>query len=137
MRVECAAVSVFIIDGDESVRRSLGRLMNSHGFPTSTYSTVEEFLGSADLKMPGCVISCVLYSSEGKAISQSLLARGLSIPIILLSPCDSEDLRAKARLAGVAAVFLKPVDDQALLDAIEWAMTDPVPGGRPAANPGG
>jgi CheY-like chemotaxis protein len=42
--------------------------------------------------------------------------------VILVTAYDTPETRDLARQVGVAAYFRKPVDDQALLDAIAWAL---------------
>ena len=48
-----------------------------------------------------------------------------SSPLILLTAHDNEEMRAAARNAGAAGYFRKPVDTEALLDAIRWASNPP------------
>ena len=40
---------------------------------------------------------------------------------------DSPETRDQAKKAGAAGYFKKPIDDQALLDSIEWALTKQIP----------
>jgi FixJ family two-component response regulator len=51
----------------------------------------------------------------------------------LVSGSDGSSIRELARKRGAAAYFQKPVDDQALLDAIRWAMTFVIAGKPPCA----
>jgi len=44
--------------------------------------------------------------------------------LIFLTVFDTEDMRHQARKAGAIAYFRKPVDDQALLDAIWYALSE-------------
>jgi FixJ family two-component response regulator len=50
-----------------------------------------------------------------------------STPVIFITAHDTAEHRAAAKEAGAAGYFRKPVDDQALLDAIEWAMNRAAP----------
>jgi len=47
---------IHLIDDDEAVRRSLGLLLLSRGHAVQTFGSGEDFLGSAQLQRPGCVI---------------------------------------------------------------------------------
>jgi FixJ family two-component response regulator len=134
-----SSTAIFVIDSDESVRRALRRLLRSHGYCNIlSFANPVEFLASPDLKEPGCVIAGGLPPKEGSALPKALRAHGLSLPVILLSALDSEDARARAKEGGVSACFLKPVDDQALIDAIDWALTAAPLGVSPSTpNPGG
>jgi FixJ family two-component response regulator len=44
------------------------------------------------------------------------------MPVIFLTAFDSNEIRQQAKQAGAAGYFRKPVDDQALLDTIQWAL---------------
>jgi FixJ family two-component response regulator len=58
-----------------------------------------------------------------------LLARaGHHVPVIFVTAHDTPETRQRAQSVGAAGYFRKPVDDQALLDAIAWAIG----GGRAA-----
>ena len=58
-----------------------------------------------------------------------LSERGKSAPVIFITATDTTESRDRARSAGAAAYSCKPVDQQALLDAIAWAMSDGPPTG--------
>jgi FixJ family two-component response regulator len=60
--------------------------------------------------------------STGFDLQQRLVLQGIRIPVIVISASDDALIREHARKLGAAAFFRKPVDDQALLDAIWWAI---------------
>ena len=66
-----------------------------------------------DLQMP---------SMTGHDLLARLRGRGTAIPVIALSAQDDDATRERARELGAVVFFRKPVDDQALLDAIHWAL---------------
>lgn len=43
--------------------------------------------------------------------------------MIIISASDEAQVREQARELGAVAFFQKPIDDQALLDAITWAIS--------------
>jgi DNA-binding NarL/FixJ family response regulator len=45
------------------------------------------------------------------------------VPVIFVTAHDTPETRCRAQSAGAAGYFRKPVDDQALLDAIAWAIS--------------
>jgi FixJ family two-component response regulator len=59
---------------------------------------------------------------SGLELKQKLAERGIIIPVIFLTAFDSNEIRQHARQAGAAGYLRKPVDDQALLDTIHWAI---------------
>ncbi len=60
---------------------------------------------------------------SGLQLQHELKQAGSALRFIFVTAQDTEEIRAKAIQAGGAALFLKPVDDQALLDAIQWTLT--------------
>ena len=45
-----------------------------------------------------------------------------SLPVIYLTQYDTERMRDEARQVGAAGYFRKPIDEQALIDAITFAV---------------
>jgi FixJ family two-component response regulator len=58
----------------------------------------------------------------GFDLQQRLLSEGIQIPVIVISASDDVQVREHARELGAQVFFRKPVDDQALLDAVWWAI---------------
>ncbi|MCX6877349.1 MAG: response regulator [Verrucomicrobia bacterium] len=118
--------TIFIIDDDASIRRALGRVMSSAGFASKSFASAEEFLATADLANPGCIVAdMTLLGMSGLDLKIRLNASRHDLPLIFITAHDSEEMRTAAREAGAAAFFRKPVDTQALLDAIHWALHAP------------
>jgi len=115
--------SVYIIDDDESVRRALSRLLRSAGLDAFGFASMEAF-AEADVAGPdACVIADVRMPGGSGLDAPELLRRiGRELPVSILTAQDTEPTRTAAKRAGAAAFFRKPVDDQALLDAIHWVL---------------
>jgi FixJ family two-component response regulator len=58
----------------------------------------------------------------GFDLLERLVTEGIRIPVIAVSAHDDAETREQARELGVQVFFRKPVDDQALLDAIWWTI---------------
>jgi FixJ family two-component response regulator len=58
----------------------------------------------------------------GFDLQEKLVFKGIRLPVIAVSALDDAETRERARNLGAAAFFRKPVDGQALIDAIHWAM---------------
>jgi FixJ family two-component response regulator len=116
---------VYVIDDDASVRKALGRLMRSARLEVKLFESVQQFLDEADLKCPACIVADVRMPGESSLELPALLARqGFDLPVIYVTAHDTDETRHLARDAGASGFFRKPVDDQALLDAIEWALSE-------------
>ncbi len=64
-----------------------------------------------------------MSGGSGLDLPKKLHDQGSWLPVIIVTAHDTEEMRAKARQVGVVGYFRKPVDDQALIDAIEWALS--------------
>jgi FixJ family two-component response regulator len=115
---------VYVIDDDESVRRALGRLLRSAGFDAETFSSADEFLSNPKQQKNSCILIDIrMPGSTGFDLQQKLAASDIRIPVIVISASDDAQIRERARELGAVSFFRKPVDDQALLDAIWWAIS--------------
>jgi len=113
---------VYLIDDDESVRRALQRLLRSAGLDVKAFSSGEEFLQSGNLGQGACIILDIrMPGLTGFDLQEKLASKGIRIPVIAISAFDDAETRERARNLGAAAFFRKPVDGQALIDAIHWA----------------
>jgi len=112
---------VCIVDGDDSFRRGLARLMRASGFEVRSYGTPESFLAAARSEAQVCVLMDItMPRMSGLQLQRELLAKGVRLPVIAVSARDDEETRAAARQLGARFFLCKPVDDRALLDAIAW-----------------
>ena len=67
---------------------------------------------------------------SGLDLPEMLRRIGRELPVIILTAQDTEPTRAAAKRSDAAAFFRKLVDDQALLDAIRWVLSE-----QPQASP--
>ena len=116
-------IMVYVIDDDESVRRAFQLLLDSAGFNVQIFPSAEEFLESVspsgggviilDMKMPGLT---------GLDLLRKLASQKNNFHIIGISAYDDRPTREVAWELGARYFFRKPIDDQALIDAINWVM---------------
>lgn len=117
--------TIYVIDDDESVRRSFERLLRSANLEVETFSSVEEFLSGQRQGDNACVIVDMrMPGSTGFDLQRELASRGMRIPVIVISASHDTQTREQAQRLGAVAFFRKPIDDQALLDAIWWAISE-------------
>ena len=117
---------VCIVDDDASVRRAVARVMKSAGIDAREFGSVDECMDSDIGSRPACVVADALMSGgTGIDLTRRLLESGRDLPVILVTAEGNGRLRTQARAAGAVGCFRKPVDAQALVDAIEWALADP------------
>ncbi len=105
------------------MRQALARLVQSAGMRAEVFSTVPELLDLGCFAEPACVIADIrMPNVSGLELPGLLERRGHRLPVIFVTAYDSEQNRDAARRAGAVGFFHKPIDGQALLDAITWAV---------------
>ena len=114
---------VYIIEDEAGVQRALGRLMKAAGLSSRGFESVEEFMATEIRAEDSCVVADIdLGGSTSLDLPSRLEQAGLTLPVIFITAWDSREIREQVRRAGGAGYFRKPVDDQALIDAINWAI---------------
>jgi len=117
-------ILVYVVDDDASVRRALKMLLISADMEVRTFEQAKDFLKCEFREEKLCLIADIkMKGIDGLELQQQLDKRGIKIPIIFLTAVDSSEIRQRAKQAGAAGLFRKPVDDQALIDSIRWALS--------------
>lgn len=116
---------VHIVDDDVSVRNGLSRLLQAADLDTQIYESTEEFLSRVRNERNACLLlDITMPRITGLEVQEILNARQITLPVIAVSASDDREARQRALDLGAEFFFRKPVDDQALLDAIAW-VTNP------------
>ncbi len=119
---------VIIIDDDDAVRTGFVRLMSSAGIKSLAYDCAESFLADVKQETSTCILlDITMPSMTGPEVQARLNAMNLNLPVITISATDDEGSRDTARALGARMFLSKPIDDQALLDAIRWVTNTPIP----------
>ena len=111
---------VAVVDDDESVCRSLARLLRASGIQPVTYGSAEAFL--ADKKRPQ--FDCMVFDVQLGGMSGIELARAIATspthraPIIYITAHDDPETRASAEATGCAAYFRKNESGADVIEAI-------------------
>jgi FixJ family two-component response regulator len=116
-------IKVYIVDDEPSIRIAYARLVRSAQMEPETFASVEGFLEADVSDENACIICDVKMPGMSGLDLPGVLARnGRQLSVIFVTAHDEEETRTKAQDAGAAAYFRKPIDGQALLDAIAWAL---------------
>jgi FixJ family two-component response regulator len=122
-------VYVGVVDDDESVRRSLARLLRAAGMQPITYSSAEDF--RADTKRPrfDCLVLDVqLLGMSGLDLQKQLAAEGIMTPVLFITAYDDSRAHEEAITGGCAGYFRKMDAGSELLDAIRRIVLHPAVG---------
>jgi FixJ family two-component response regulator len=121
MTTSANALVIYIIDDDASVRKGLLRLMRAAGFEPKVFETADAFMRNVHEGSRGCVVlDMTMPWITGLQVQACMKQKGIVLPVIAISTRDDEETRHIARAQGAQFFLRKPVDDQALLDAIAW-----------------
>jgi two-component system C4-dicarboxylate transport response regulator DctD len=113
------AARLFVVDDDADHLAALCDLADAAGYRVAGFSTAAAALAACvaappeamvtDLRMPGM---------DGIALLQSVLARGLDVPIVLISGHGDVSHAVRAIQAGAEDFLEKPYDSQHLLSVL-------------------
>lgn len=118
---------IHLLDDDEAVRSSLALLIGTVGLRVRTYATPEEFLAGFDAGSVGAIVLDVrLPGIGGLTVLDMLRARGVDLPVVMLTGHGTVDLCRRAFKAGATEFLEKPVDDDVLLDTLQHAVREHV-----------
>ena len=118
-----AAATVFVVDDNVGVRKSLRALLESAGLAVETYASGEEFLAAYDPERPGCLVLDVrLRHSNGLDLQDDLRRRKATLPIIVLTGHGNVPTSVRALKAGAVDFLQKPAPPKLLLERIRAAL---------------
>ena len=121
--MSAARALIHIVDDDESIRRSLCRLVESVGHTAVTYVSAQEFLTASLPDMPGCLVLDVqMPGLSGLDLQRQLSTSETALPIIFLTGRGDIPMSVQAMKAGAVEFLTKPIDAPALLVAIGHAL---------------
>ncbi len=117
------AATVFVVDDNAGVRKSMRALLESAGLAIETYASGEEFLAVYDPERPGCLVLDVrLQHSSGLDLQDELRRRKVMLPIIVITGHGNVPASVRALKAGAVDFLQKPVPPQLLLERVGTAL---------------
>lgn len=115
--------TVFIVDDDTDVCRSLSWLIESADLATQSFTSAASFLEAHDATRPGCLLLDLrMPEMGGLELQEELTRRQIDIPIIFVSAYADVLAAVAAMRAGAVTVIKKPYRDQVLLEYIREAL---------------
>jgi two-component system, LuxR family, response regulator FixJ len=115
--------TVFVIDDQESVRHALAEMLGVFGFEVTTYDSATSFLQSLPTTRMGCIIADVrMPGIDGIELVRELTRCGVDLPVVLISGHADVPMAVAGIKAGAEDFIEKPVDDKALVAAINRGL---------------
>lgn len=115
--------TVFVIDDDASIRKSLSRLLRSAGYTAETFSSAEEFLRREHYDGVGCILLDVrMPGLSGMDLQEELNKADYHMPIVFVTGHGDILMSVEAMKKGAVDFLTKPFDDEHLLQALGAAI---------------
>lgn len=115
--------TVFVVDDDISVRESLDLLIQSLGWRSEIFSSVQDFQSFARVRGPSCLILDIsLPDLSGFGLQRLIASDLVGMPVIVITGSDERSLGVRAMKAGAFEFLVKPFESERLLKAIERAI---------------
>ncbi len=115
--------TVFVVDDDDAVRKSLRFLFKSLGLTADCYATAQDFLARYRPEQPGCLVLDVrMPGMSGLELQQALNLRGAMLPVIFITGHGDIPMAVEAMQHGAFDFLQKPFRDQDLLDRVQRAL---------------
>lgn len=115
---------VYVIDDDISMRKAIGRLLESEDYSVELFTGAQEFLARAPHTGPSCIILDLnMPGLNGLELQQALAERGRGEQVIFITGGASVPTCLQAMKAGAVDYLSKPFRDEDLLCAVEQALT--------------
>jgi len=115
--------TVFVVDDDAAVRRSLTRLLRSAGWNAEAFASAGDLLERAPLTGPGCVLLDVnMPGMNGLELQDRMAGAGISLPVVFLTGKGDIPMSVQAMKHGAVDFLVKPVEEDFLFQALEQAI---------------
>ena len=102
------------------MRSSLALLIGTVGLRVQTWGDPQTFIAGFDRQSIGVIVLDVrMPGISGLTVLDTLKAQGVDQPVIMLTGHGTVAMRRRAFKAGAAEFLEKPVNDEALLEALQ------------------
>ena len=119
-----ATAKVFVIDDDQSIRKSLRRLLDASNYETEVFESASEFLSRSPHSGPSCVIVDVrMPGLNGIDFQKALIEHGREEQLVFITGHGDIPMCAQAMKAGAVDFLPKPFKPKQLLESVERALT--------------
>ncbi len=117
------APQVYLLDDDEQVLRTLGRVLRSAGYRVATYGSPRAFLAQAAVTPPCClVLDVAMPEMDGVQLQQKLAANPDPPSIVFISGGADVPTSVRAMKAGAVDFLPKPFANKDLLEAVATGL---------------
>jgi FixJ family two-component response regulator len=118
--------TVFIVDDDPAIRRSLAMILEAHKLPSKSYGSADEFLAEFDpVAGAGCLLLDLrMPGTTGEQLLRTLRQGGARVPVIIVTGHGDVPVAVRSMKLGAVDFLQKPVDGTSLIDAVRRALAE-------------
>lgn len=115
--------TVFVVDDDALVRRSLEVTLSLAGFRIVQFASAQHFLAQIAPDQSGCVVVDIrMPGMDGLALQEELSRRHAFMSVIIITGHADVPLAVRAMRAGAVDVLQKPISNEKLIAQIKSAL---------------
>jgi len=115
--------TIYLIDDDDAIRRSLSRMLADVGYDVFDYNSATSFLSNSRVVSPAVILlDMQMPDLSGLDLLDCLEKNGSTTPIIFLSGQSHPQQIVKGLKKGALDFLFKPFNLEELLNAIQTAL---------------
>jgi two-component system, LuxR family, response regulator FixJ len=115
--------TVYVIDDDAGVRRTIATILNSQNITAVTFSSAPEFLARIGSLKPACVVSDVrMPDMDGMALLERLGELKSEFPVVLITAHGDIRMAVRAMQYGAVDFLEKPFNNETLIAVVRKAQ---------------
>ena len=115
--------TVYLVEDDTAVRRSLVALLEGHGLTVQAYERGESLLAELSPESRGCLLlDLVLPGTNAIELMQAVRKAGCALPFLIITGHGDVPTAVASMQEGAIDYLVKPVEPAKLLDRIERAF---------------
>ncbi|HEX5781686.1 MAG TPA: response regulator transcription factor [Solirubrobacteraceae bacterium] len=130
-----AEAAVLLVDDDAPIRRMLERTLTAEGYAITAVADGGSALAQVERSLPDVIVLDVAMPGlDGLSVTRRLRAKGLVVPILLLTARDALHERVEGLDAGADDYLVKPFEVEELTARIRALMRRNHPPGETLAH---
>jgi FixJ family two-component response regulator len=115
--------TVYLVDDDPSIRKSMERLIKSFGYSVKSFSSAKDFLGHHRCEGPCCLVLDVrMPDLSGLALQEMMDDSELQMPIVFITGHGDIPTTVQAMKAGAIDFLPKPCEEKKLMEAVREGL---------------
>src|SRR5918992_148684 len=131
-----AEAAVLLVDDDAPIRRMLERTLAAEGYAITAVADGGAALAQVERSLPDVIVLDVAMPGlDGLAVTRRLRAKGLVVPILLLTARDALHERVEGLDAGADDYLVKPFEVEELTARIRALLRRNQPPGEQRSAP--